>query len=194
MQTQSIQNNLYANTLSDPFSVQASSMTASGESMGLMSCDELIAYLEQRLSALNGRIRDKMSLSNRNADAIAKMNQVTRELSGLGNGTSSAQDVKDALGALLEAHGKDGTLAPDQAKLLQSSLDALEAGDPLSPGQLQQLAAANNDQVDALGRLDSLNLADLQMLVSQVSQATGLVSSMLASFNDSARSVISNMR
>jgi hypothetical protein len=174
--------------------IQSAPIGSDGMPMELMSCDALLAYLEQRLGNLSGRIKDKMSISNRNADAIAGMNRLSQELTGLKNGTTSADQVLGSMQELLAAHGSDGTLTASQAKELNAACGQLEGGGSLSAAQLDSLVAMNNNQADALGKLDSLNLIDLQSLVSQMSQATSMVSSMMASFNETAKGVISNMR
>jgi len=173
---------------------QSAPLGADGMPMELMSCDALLAYLEQRLGNLSGRIKDKMNISNRNADAISDMNRLSQELAGLKNGTTSADQVMGSMQDLLASHGADGTLTAAQVKDLNTACAQLQGGGTLSAAQLDSLAAMNNNQADALGKLDSLNLIDLQSLVSQMSQATSMVSGMMASINETARGVISNMR
>jgi hypothetical protein len=174
--------------------MQSAPIGADGMPMELMSCDALLAYLEQRLGQLSGRIKDKMNLSNKNADAIADMNRLSQELGGLQNGTTSADKVLGSMQELIASHGADGTLTASQVSDLNAACAQLQNGGSLGPAQLDSLVALNNNQADALGKLDSLNLIDLQSLVSQMSQATSMVSSMMASINETARGVIANMR
>lgn len=173
---------------------QTTPIGSDGMPMELMSCEALLAYLEQRLGQLGGRVRDKMNLGNRNADAAADMNRLSQQLAGLKNGTVPAAEVVSSMQELLASHAADGTMTCSQQDAMSAACAQLQAGTPLSAAQIDSMIASNANQADALGRLDSLNLIELQSLVSQMSQATSMVSSMMASINEAARGVIANMR
>jgi hypothetical protein len=192
----------------------------SGSPMALMSCDALLAYLETRLGALSDRIREKMDISTNRGDAMAKMNRVSRELAALKAGTGDKPTAIKEIKELIEAHGTDGTMTKGQVEELNEVVAQMEAADvadvpefgtygwspsaamvnlfikqtaDVSDTKLDSVIDSNNKQVDALGKTDGMALTELSMLVSQMSQATGLVSNMMASFNESTKSIIAKI-
>ncbi|MBI5535483.1 MAG: hypothetical protein HY898_22325 [Deltaproteobacteria bacterium] len=200
----------------------SSVMGSDGLPMGMMTCEQLLAWLQTKLMGMNKRVMEKMDISNRNSDAQDKLNQVARELSNCRNGEGDAETAAAAIRTALQTHGKDDTIPKALKDKLNEMLASLEAkikadkylaspegmnaglGDPVKASAIFAAAVretlyddvgnAITNQNSALEKLGSMGLTELNMLVSQMNQATGLVSGMMSSFNDSAKGVISNMR
>lgn len=200
-------------------------MGADGLPMGMMTCDELLAWLQAKLMGMSDRVRDKMNIGNANADAQNMLNNVSRELNNCRNNHGDPETAAAAIRTALDAHSADGTIPPDLKGKLETMLCALDglaaknasaaaaAAKPKRgtdhpfhpssppppnasiPGEhYDDIVGSITNQNAALEKIGNMGLTDLNMLVSQMSQATGLVSSMMSSFNDSAKGIISNMR
>jgi hypothetical protein len=183
-----------------------------GAGLDLLSLDELLAYLETRMSALSGRARDKMAAGQNNVDALNKSNKLTNELAQIKANTSTDPDKAiQAIDELLAAHGNDGTLPSDLVASLKDlraelvsvhehqqsgtvQVDATVTRETMLAAHIDAVSAQIKTQVDSMNRLDSMNLTELQSLMSQMSQASGLVSNMMASISESAKGVINNIR
>jgi len=179
--------------------------------LDLLSADDLLVYLESRLSALSGRARDKMSAGQNNVDALNKSNKLTNELAVIkADATTDPSKAIEAIDALLAAHENDGTLSGDlvaELKDLKVEMQSVHEGQQsgtydtcsvLAPeatlcSHIDQVTAQLKSQVEAMNRLDSMNLTELQSLMSQMSQASGLVTNMMSSINESAKGVINNI-
>jgi hypothetical protein len=194
------------------FGASSTGLDPSFADLDFLSVDDLLAYLESRLSALSGRARDKMFAGQNNVDALNKSNKLTNELNVIRTNTSAdPKKAIEAIDALLAAHEKDGTLSSDLVaalKDLKTELQSVHEGQQsgtydtanvLVPearlcGHIDQVTAQLKTQVEAMNRLDSMNLTELQSLMSQMSQASGLVTNMMSSIHESAKGVINNIR
>ena len=233
MTTQQVQNQAAANyhydnsqcSFLDGTQGASGALGADAMPLGMMTCDELLAWLQVKLSGMSDRVRGKMNIGNMNADAQDKLNKASQELCNCRNGQGDAKTAADAIRSALAAHGTDGTIPADLKGKLEKILDRLDAmtaqkasegkwaegfgpNDPLAhifARQIQSKVTIAGEQYDdvvnsisnqnaALEKVGTMNLTELNQLVSQMSQATGMVSSMMASFNDSAKGIISNMR
>lgn len=185
-----------------------------------MSIDELVAYLEVRLGRINQSIRERMDDANTNNNLTKKASQLQSTLGKIGPDatpeqlTAAANEIDQMLEASAGSTDISDTQRQQLAGLSQSMKDQAAAPPVKNDGSLQAQAEAlaahakasaisenAKGMKETLGSIvsssshtDQANLANIQSLVSQMGQATNLVSNMIAAFNEGMKSIISNTR
>jgi hypothetical protein len=179
-----------------------------------LSIDELVAYLEMRLDNINDKIRGFMTAADKNNALTRGAGQLQSSLGSIGpNSTpSDLNSAANEIDKLLAAGAGSADLSDAQRQQLSSLSQQLkDRANALSqpsisifldgPGAGTALAASCSGMnttlttiVSESSHTDQANLANIQNLVSQMGQATNLVSNMVAAFNEGFKSIISNTR
>ena len=169
---------------------------------GYVSDAELMAWLETKSNQQNTDLRDAMGVSTERIKLMQKLNDLKTEIQG----TSTREQVETIyaeMQTLVEEY-KNTPFAQDVADLFGPAITALDQdGDQV----MDDLADAANDgatlgalteritsETDKLGKIDGLQLVQIQQLVSDAKETNQLASNVFSSRDQTANSIVGNIR
>jgi len=182
-----------------------------------LTIDELIIYLESRLNKINDTIRDQMTKASSNNELTRQAGQLQTTLTKIGK-EASPKDLDAAaveIDQMLKSAAGSSDVSDVQRQQLMDLSQSLKARaaelrDPGPHGAVEGISSMVREAnmvsavtaakemmstvVTQTSHTDQANLARIQSLVSQMGQATNLVSNMIAAFNEGMKSIISNTR
>ncbi len=169
-----------------------------------LSIDELILQCQQTMEKLDGQIRGKMSDQKERNDSLAALGKLSDLVStcptvpaGAGPDAAKVSNdllaMKDANGASIDS--KLDELARNHPEL-KDTIDAVRANvkDGLTAEEAKACGRAIDNASDSLRNDNETSMISLQSLVSKRSQALQMTSNLVNSMNESAKSVVQNIR
>ena len=158
---------------------------------GYVSDAELMAWLQAKSDLQYGELRDAMSLSNERIDLIKRLNDLKAEMQN----AKSVDDFKEDT--------KDTPYAKDMADLFGSAIVAMDHPDDdqdptecvnADQGTVAGLKDPITSEIDKLGKIDSLELVQIQQLVSDAKETSQLASNVFSSRDQTSNSIVGNIR
>ncbi|HEV8549630.1 MAG TPA: hypothetical protein VGQ57_11395 [Polyangiaceae bacterium] len=164
---------------------------------GYVSDSELLVWLKTKSQEQGAALEEQMNLSTARTHYIEQLT----DLKGQIDGNDHADNVLGTINGILN----DPQNAPFDAELgvkLRGCIDALKNADPpdltLAEDALKNtkadLSKVVDGQIDDFNKMDGLALVQIQQLAADQRETSGLVSSLLASNNQTRNGIIANFR
>lgn len=162
---------------------------------------ELMAWLETKSNAQYGELRDAMNVSSERIDLIKRLNDLKAEMQNAKT-VDDFSEVRDKMIALKE-DAKDTPYAKDMEDLFGGAIVAMDhTNDDKDPAECvsedQSTVAGLKDpvttEIDNLGKIDSLELVQIQQLVSDAKETSQLASNVFSSRDQTSNSIVGNIR
>ena len=172
-----------------------------GATQAYVSDAELMAWLEEKSNLQYGELRDAMNLSSERIDLIKRLNVLKADMQNAKT-VDDFRGVRDEMMALV--HDTKGTpYAEDMSGLFGDAIKAMDhPDDDQQPGECLKadkatvavLKASIDVETDNLGKIDSLELVQIQQLVSDAKETSQLASNLFSSRDQTANSIVGNIR
>jgi len=170
---------------------------------GYVSDAELMAWLETKSARQYDELRDQMNISTERQLLIQKLSDLKTKIENL-TGADDTAALKAMMEELLTAEENE-PYRQELHALFDETLQALEhtgenpsvdelSGDAADIVALSKLKDLIANEVDKLGKVDSLALVQIQQLVSDAKETSQLASNVLSSRDQAASSIIGNIR
>lgn len=168
---------------------------------GYVSDAELMAWLQAKSDLQYGELRDAMSLSNERIDLMKRLNDLKAEMQNA-KSVDDFREVRNKMMALVE-DTKGTPYAKDMADLFGGAIVAMDhPNDDQDPaecvnadqGTVTGLKDPITSEIDSLGKIDSLELVQIQQLVSDAKETSQLASNVFSSRDQTSNSIVGNIR
>lgn len=173
---------------------------------GYVSDAELMAWLETKSDGQYADLREAMNLSNDRIGLIKKLNDLKTEMKSAVS-SEAIEKVRQEMETLV--HDYEGKPYEQDVKdLFSDAIAALDHSDDQGENAVaEELEAPPQDgallgtlmdriasETDKLGKIDSLELVQIQQLVSDAKETSQLASNVLSSRDQAMSSIIGNIR